>query len=262
MKTSHLTIKILIVFCLIILMTGATLAITASIGNARMVLRGDVGDSFEKSIRVINTNDVAVDVELSSGGDLEDYILIKDDGFRLEPGKDKKAYFTLGVEKSGTTESYINIQFTPVEGGNGVGLTSTIIVIAGDGSDDSGGSGDGSDEGGSGDGSDDSSGSGDGSGDGSSVGEGNGGSDDLGNDGVDVSMGGGRIDENSGGVLTGSTIGEKFKINGITIALSMTLLIFLIFLIVSIISLSKQRKSKERKIKEGKTKPKKDEEEK
>ena len=119
-------VSLLITFVLI----GNVLAITASIGNARMILRAEIGDKIEKSILVKNVNDVAVNVALTASGDLKDYIIIKDINFTLEPGDEKKAFFTIEVKKSGTTESKINVQFTPVGEKNGVGLSSTIIIIA------------------------------------------------------------------------------------------------------------------------------------
>jgi len=64
------------------------------------------------------------------GGDLIDDIKIIDDEFTLGPGEEKKAQFTIDVKKSGTTESNINVKFSPINEGNGVGLSSTIIIIA------------------------------------------------------------------------------------------------------------------------------------
>ena len=105
-------------------------AITGSIGNARMILRPDVGEQIEKYILVKNVNDVAVDIELFTSGDLEEDINIVDSAFRLEAGEEKRAYFTIDIKKSGSSETSVNVQFTPVDGKNGVGLSSTVIVIA------------------------------------------------------------------------------------------------------------------------------------
>jgi len=113
----------------VIILVSNILAITGSIGNARMILRADKGDEIEKYILVKNVNDVNVDIELSASGDLEEYIDIRDDNFSLSPGDEKKAYFTIDVAKSGTSTTKINVKFTPEEG-NGVGLSSTVIVIA------------------------------------------------------------------------------------------------------------------------------------
>lgn len=115
---------------LILFLVSYTSAITGSIGNARMVLRVNTGDKVEKYILVKNVNDVPVDIELIKSGDLADYIEIKDNNFTLAPGQDRKAYFTIDIKEPGTSESKINVKFSPKEVGNGVGLSSTIIVIA------------------------------------------------------------------------------------------------------------------------------------
>jgi len=125
--------KIIVPVFLLVLMLGfigSVCAITGSIGNARMILRADAGDTIEKSILVKNVNNVPVDVELFASGDLADGIDIIDNNFRLGVGEDKKAHFTIKVKKAGTTESKVNVQFAPIDEGNGVGLSSTIIVIA------------------------------------------------------------------------------------------------------------------------------------
>jgi len=124
-KNKLIFLSLLMMFILI----GDVLAITGSIGNARMVLRAKTGEEIEKYILVKNVNDVALDIELFASGDLESYVDIKDKEFRLEPGEEKKAYFTIKVAKEGTTETKINVKFTPEEG-NGVGLSSSVIVIA------------------------------------------------------------------------------------------------------------------------------------
>lgn len=123
-----------VVFALFLLLILASvshvLAITGSIGNARMILRVTQGDKIDKSILVKNVNDVAVNIELNALGDLAEDITIKDKQFTLQPGEEKKAYFTVYVRKAGTSEAKINVKFSPIDGGNGVGLSSTVIVIA------------------------------------------------------------------------------------------------------------------------------------
>jgi len=105
-------------------------AITGSIGNARMILRVTEGDTIERSVLVKNVNDIAVDVDVYASGDLESDVVIEDESFRLEPGSEKKAYFNIRIKEAGTTETTVNVRFSPIDGGNGVGLVSTIIVIA------------------------------------------------------------------------------------------------------------------------------------
>jgi hypothetical protein len=109
-------------------MTSAQL--TGSIGNARMVLRMKQGESIDKCILVKNVNPKDVTISLDVTGDLADAIVLQEKEFALAAKTDKNACFTLTAKKSGTTETKINIKFAPVDGGNGVGLSSTIIVIA------------------------------------------------------------------------------------------------------------------------------------
>lgn len=125
-------VGVLFFVCLILI--GSVSAITGSIGNARMILRAETGDVIEKYILVKNVNNVSVDVELSASGDLAEYIDVLDDSFRLEPESEKKAEFVVNVERPGTTEGTIDVKFTPIDGKNGVGLMSTVIVIAEKGS--------------------------------------------------------------------------------------------------------------------------------
>jgi hypothetical protein len=115
---------------IIVMQIAGVFAITASIGNARMILTAKTGDVIEKSILVKNVNSEAVIINLSASGDLENYVKFKDTSFTLAPGEEKKANFTITVAKDGTTETKINVQFAPTEGKNGVGLSSTVIINA------------------------------------------------------------------------------------------------------------------------------------
>lgn len=110
-------------------------ALTASIGNSRMVLRVNVGDSVEKSILVKNVNEIPVTIEMTSSGDLADNLVLDEETFVLQPGQEKKAGFRIDAEEAGTTETKINVKFTP-EKGNSAGLSSTIIVIASENDED------------------------------------------------------------------------------------------------------------------------------
>lgn len=121
--------------CLILI--SFTSAITGNIGNAKMILRAETGDEIEKYILVRNINDVSLDIELTPSGDLGGDIEMIDDSFTLLPGEEKNARFIVYVKEVGTTEGAIEIKFTPTDeedGKNGVGLKSTVIVIAEKGS--------------------------------------------------------------------------------------------------------------------------------
>ncbi|MBU3906749.1 MAG: hypothetical protein KKA64_00690 [Nanoarchaeota archaeon] len=115
---------------LLILIINSVYAITASIGNARMILRAEVGDVIERSILVKNVNSVPVNITLTVTGDLEKEIKLAETSFILEAGKEKNAQFSVDVTKKGTFESKINVGFMPIGGKNGAGLSSTIIIIA------------------------------------------------------------------------------------------------------------------------------------
>ncbi|MBS3088434.1 hypothetical protein J4402_01495 [Candidatus Pacearchaeota archaeon] len=113
---------------ILILNITAAAAITGAIGNSRMVLRMEQGEEIEKYVLVKNVNDIPLTIDLIITGDLADEVELEEESFVLQPKEEKKAYFTITAAKSGTTETKINVKFTPEEG-NGVGLSSSVIVI-------------------------------------------------------------------------------------------------------------------------------------
>lgn len=116
----------------IILFSQFSLALTASIGNSRMILRTAPGEDIERSILVKNVNDVPVNVTFTVSGDLADTLELRDQVIYLQPGDEDKAFFTVSSESEGSYETKINVLFTPEEG-NAVGLTSTVVLVAGSG---------------------------------------------------------------------------------------------------------------------------------
>ncbi|MEK6933334.1 MAG: hypothetical protein AABW75_00485 [Nanoarchaeota archaeon] len=118
----------------VILLTSSVHAITATLGNSRMILRMNVSDSMDKYLLIKNTNPVSVKIEISASGDLEKSITIKDSAFTLSPNEERNAYFTIKATKSGTTETRLNVRFIPDEG-SAVGLSAVVVVVA-SGSDD------------------------------------------------------------------------------------------------------------------------------
>ena len=117
---------VILVFSLSLISVSA--ALTGSLGNSRMILRLEPGESIERYILVKNINDVPITIDINVGGDLADSLEIDETSFTLEPNTDKKVYFTIRADKPGTTETNLNVRFTP-ESGNGVGLAASIIVI-------------------------------------------------------------------------------------------------------------------------------------
>jgi hypothetical protein len=95
-----------------------------------MVISANTGENVERSITVINKNDVPVTINMTTSGDLVKNLRIKDKtSFELNAGEEKKVYFTIKATEPGTTETRINILFIPAEG-NGVGIPSVITFIA------------------------------------------------------------------------------------------------------------------------------------
>ncbi|MBU0977855.1 MAG: hypothetical protein KKD18_05545 [Nanoarchaeota archaeon] len=118
------------VLALIILLSivSQASAITGQMGNSRMVLRLNVGEEARRYLLIENVNDVPITIELLSTGDLADSVQIEENSFILQPGEEKKAYFTITADRAGTTETKINVMFKPPQG-SGVGLSANIIVI-------------------------------------------------------------------------------------------------------------------------------------
>lgn len=116
---------------LVLILSVSVSAITAKIGNGRMILNVEVGETVDRTVRVINDNDVAVNVNVFPTGDLESDVELFEETFVLQPGEEKKVRFKIPVKAAGRSETRINVQFNPIEGGNGVGISSQIIINAG-----------------------------------------------------------------------------------------------------------------------------------
>ncbi|MEM3113233.1 MAG: hypothetical protein QXI33_02300 [Candidatus Pacearchaeota archaeon] len=114
----------------IILSIPGIFAITGKIGNGKMVLYPKVGETLEKSIKVINDNDVPLNITLFTGGNNSEKIQIYDKNFILEAGETKDAKFSIKATSPGKFENKIFVQFSPLnENETGVGLTSQIILF-------------------------------------------------------------------------------------------------------------------------------------
>jgi len=125
---------------LILSMTLLASAITGKIGNARVVLYPEVesgGTSIDRTILVINDNDVEVNVSLQAA-EGSSLIEIIDKNFVLQPGEQTEARFRINIKKAGDYEQKINVLFAPFSGnGAGIALSSTMIIHAKGASDDS-----------------------------------------------------------------------------------------------------------------------------
>lgn len=133
LKSPLLVTVILTSFLFLFLSINFTLALTGSIGNARMILYPEVGflgTTLEESVIVNNVNSVPVNVTLETSKNFTIANII-DKSFILEPHSTKEAQFQLKIRKEGNYSGTINVFFRPVDGnGAGVVLSSTIIVHA------------------------------------------------------------------------------------------------------------------------------------
>jgi len=130
-------------FALALLLIPGIVAITGSIGNAKIILLPEAGDTILKSVLVKNVNDETVNITITASGDLASDITILDEEFQLLAGEEKNAEFSIEVKNPGNTESRINVKFDSEDGSSpGVMLIATILINATGSSDGgSGGSG-------------------------------------------------------------------------------------------------------------------------
>ncbi len=133
-----IAVIILMLIFIIILSTTSINALTAKIGNGKVVLNAKVGDIIEKSVKVINSNNVSVFIELIGGGDLQDQFIFKKNNFTLAPNEETDAGYSLRVTKKGRSDSQINVKFMPLEGKNGIVLPATVIIFAAGGNNTTG----------------------------------------------------------------------------------------------------------------------------
>lgn len=122
-----------VVVLLVLGLISSVSAIKATIGSSQMTIKADMGDQIERSVLVKNDNEYPVDIEIFVSGDLAEHTILMDDKFSLPPEGTRKARFIIDVQKPGTTETKINVQFIPQndeDGKNGAGLSSTVTIIA------------------------------------------------------------------------------------------------------------------------------------
>ncbi len=129
-KTGRKTVIVILFLILAIGFIGNVSAITGSLGNARMIIHAKTGEQIEKYILVKNVNNETINIEILKEGELVNDIILKENNFTLGAGEDKKAEFIIRVRKEGTFENKLNVKFSPVDKKSGVGLSSTVIVIA------------------------------------------------------------------------------------------------------------------------------------
>ena len=102
-------------------------AITASIGNSRMILYPESDEEIRRSILVKNVNDLSVDIKLIIDNSTANVVKLEEEFFSLPPNEEKKAYFTIRATSPKTEHSKIFVSFN-AESENSVGLSSTITL--------------------------------------------------------------------------------------------------------------------------------------
>ncbi|MAG20038.1 hypothetical protein CL618_01230 [archaeon] len=101
-------------------------AIKGTIGNAKMILREDVGVEIDKSILVINDNDGDVTINLEVL-DIQDIVTLNEDNFVLEAGEEKNAGFIVKADEEGLYNGKIIVKFSSDDGN--VAVASNVILI-------------------------------------------------------------------------------------------------------------------------------------
>ena len=131
----------LIFFFTLLLMVQSVIAtdmnLTASIGNARMILRPEVIPGYptviNRTIQVINANPVDVKISVNVSDELKPYVTIIDSSFVLKPEEVRDARFVITLTQPGRYEGNILVTFLPdnnLENVSGVGLASNILILA------------------------------------------------------------------------------------------------------------------------------------
>lgn len=129
--------KIVVFLFLILLLLPLVHSLTASIGNAKAILRINASPEepaiIERTILVNNKNEIPVKVTLTPTEEFEKFVEIIDKEFVLQPDESKKALFILTIDRGGTIKGNINVGFSPADPTikeNSVGLSSNIIILS------------------------------------------------------------------------------------------------------------------------------------
>jgi len=126
--------KLLLILVLFILASNA-FALTAAIGTARGIVRIDIEEgktvTLDRTLKVMNRNDVNVNVGLEVSGDLIGKLELMENEFTLSPNEEKNVRYLVRIKQPGRYEGKILVGFAREDGeGAGVGTTYTLIIIA------------------------------------------------------------------------------------------------------------------------------------
>jgi hypothetical protein len=135
MKTRQI-LGYIIAFLLILVSIDSALSLTASMGNARMILYPNMEEGkpylIERTILVKNVNDIPLKITLEPMGALENQTEIIDTNFVLQPNETRNARFSITILGPGKYETNVGVSFYPENSTKeeGVGLMSNIIIMA------------------------------------------------------------------------------------------------------------------------------------
>jgi len=129
--------KIAMLFVMVLLLAPMAHSLIAAIGNAKVILRVEASPDnpaiLDRTLKVINKNDIAVKVTLTPDEELRPFITILDKEFELAPHTDKDAAYILNIDRGGQIDGIVNVAFMPADPtvkDNTVGLASRITIIS------------------------------------------------------------------------------------------------------------------------------------
>jgi len=130
-------VKFVLIGMLFLICMQLASALTASMGNARMVLRANVTEGettiIEKSILVNNVNNFPIEIKIEPAPEFEKIFDVIDNNFILQPQESKDARFLIMLTSGGSYETKLYVKFysaDPAIGDSPVGLASNIIIFA------------------------------------------------------------------------------------------------------------------------------------
>lgn len=130
------TRKIAVAVLLLLATTELVAGLSATIGNARVVLRPELTPGrttfIERSLLVRNVNNFSVKVSLELDSVLTKIVDLPEKNYVLQAGQELDVPFTIMLKEEGYYEGRIYVLFQPNEAGvkdSPVGLTSTLVII-------------------------------------------------------------------------------------------------------------------------------------
>jgi len=127
--------KALLLILVFLVLIGDVFALTAALGTARGIVRVDVEEgqtvTLDRTLKVINKNDVNVKVGLEVSGDFVGRMDLEETELLLSPGEEKEVRYLVRINQPGTYQGKIRAGFAREDGqGAGVGTIYTLIVLA------------------------------------------------------------------------------------------------------------------------------------